>query len=151
MYQQLYEDRLGGIQHTSIHRCADIASCEPADDGVRLELTDPHTGSGRFLDVDLVLLATGFRDLGTDDRGAREFLPGVLNGIRDGVAVPEDGQASVSRDYRLELAAPQSPLIYLNGLCETTHGMGDAGSFSLLALLAREIADSLASRLTPAR
>jgi L-ornithine N5-oxygenase len=36
--------------------------------------------------------------------------------------------------------------VYLNGLCESTHGMGDAGSFSLLALRSARIARSLRGR-----
>ncbi|MBZ6081333.1 SidA/IucD/PvdA family monooxygenase [Streptomyces olivaceus] len=148
LYLQLHEDRLSGIQHTTVHRCSEVLSCEERQQGIRLELKDPHTGDREALDVDLVVLATGFRDLGAEDCGAREFLPALLDSIRDAVAVTEGGRAKVSRDYRLELAGAEAPLIYMNGLCETTHGMGDAGSFSLLALRAREIAGSLASRLT---
>jgi L-ornithine N5-monooxygenase len=36
----------------------------------------------------------------------------------------------------------------LNGLCESSHGMGDAGSFSLLALRSKTIAQSLDSTLS---
>jgi L-ornithine N5-oxygenase len=42
------------------------------------------------------------------------------------------------------------PPIYVNGLCESTHGLGDAGSFSLLALRSKAIVQSLRRRLTEA-
>jgi lysine/ornithine N-monooxygenase len=40
------------------------------------------------------------------------------------------------------------PPIYLNGLCESTHGFGDAGSFSLLALRSSTIARSVSEAIS---
>jgi L-ornithine N5-oxygenase len=59
----------------------------------------------------------------------------------------------VELDYRVRLAGDgrttHAPL-YLNGLCESSHGMGDAGSFSLLSLRSAAILNSLSNRLSPA-
>lgn len=35
--------------------------------------------------------------------------------------------------------------LYLNDLCESTYGMGDAGTFSLLSVRAKTIGDSIIS------
>ena len=40
------------------------------------------------------------------------------------------------------------PALFLNGLCESSHGIGDAGSFSLLSLRAKTIAESLRKQLS---
>ena len=44
--------------------------------------------------------------------------------------------------------------VYLNGLCESSHGMGDSGAFSLVSLRATDIMRSLERELVaepPAR
>ena len=54
----------------------------------------------------------------------------------------------IQRDYSLSGSNSIGiPPIYLNGLCESSHGYGDAGSFSLLALRARDIYESLYKKL----
>lgn len=54
----------------------------------------------------------------------------------------------VERDYAIDLCGGNDgpPGLYLNGLCESSHGLGDAGSFSLLSLRAQDIATSLHRR-----
>jgi L-ornithine N5-oxygenase len=47
----------------------------------------------------------------------------------------------VERDYQVRTQAGLP--LFLNGLCESSHGLGDAGSFSLLSLRASEILQSL--------
>jgi L-ornithine N5-oxygenase len=58
------------------------------------------------------------------------------------------GYLDVQQDYQLRPAHDDrlGP-IYLNGLCESTHGIGDAGSFSLLSIRAQTITDSLLAEL----
>ncbi|MEV4344512.1 SidA/IucD/PvdA family monooxygenase [Actinoplanes sp. NPDC049596] len=146
LYLSLHEDRINGTRRTQVLRSTDVIRCHSGDDSVTLDLRERHSGAERSLDVDLVVLATGFKDLGADDEGRFEFLPKVLEGFRDDVSRGSEGQARVARDYRLEMQDGNAPSIYLNGLCETSHGMGDAGSFSLLALRAEEIARSLVDR-----
>ena len=55
----------------------------------------------------------------------------------------ELGEMQVGRDYRLTLVDCNNAGLYLNGLCESTHGMGDAGSLSLVSIRAKQIVESI--------
>ena len=147
LHARLYEQRLDGGHQITLHRNTEITGVRPGPTGIALELTERHRGTTDGIEVDAVILATGFTDL--TDEGGGHFLPGVLEPVRPRVGRTPSGRASIGRDYRV-LAAADAPLppIYLNGVCETTHGLGDAGSFSLVSLRAATIADSLSKSLT---
>ncbi len=73
----------------------------------------------------------------------------LLAPIFDQFKKDEEGVLFVNRDYSLSPADNSSeiPPVYLNGLCESSHGLGDAGSFSLLSIRAQELANSLVKNL----
>jgi L-ornithine N5-oxygenase len=142
LHARMYEQRLDGDRRIELTRNTEILRCTPGDDDISLELFERHRGTTSTLKVDAVILATGFTDL-TDDRGP-ELLPQVLAPIAPLVGRTSYGRALIGRDYRVQPVPGHTlPPIYLNGLCETTHGMGDAGSFSLIALRSAVIAESL--------
>jgi L-ornithine N5-oxygenase len=143
---RLYEQRLDGNRQIQLVRNTEITGVRTEPEAVVLELIERHRGTVDTLAADVVILATGFTDL-TDERGGH-FLPGVLAPIHPEVARTPSGRAAIGRDYRVQ-AAPGRTLapVHLNGVCETTHGLGDAGSFSLVSLRAATIADSLAKSL----
>lgn len=146
LYARLYEQRLDGSERVGLARNVEIIACEADGAGVHLSLVDRAHRDTSVLTVGAVVLATGFLDL-TDEHGG-QFLPAVLDPVRSTAARSETGRAVVGRDYRLVGADPDGfPPVYLNGLCETTHGMGDAGSFSLLSVRAAAMARSLAAAL----
>jgi len=146
LYVQLYEGRLDGDERVRLIRNADVVRCRPEPDAVRLDLVERHRATTCEIEADGVVLATGFLDL-TVEHGP-QFLPDLLEPVAGLVSRTQAGHAAVGRDYRL-LAADEAalPPVYLNGLCETSHGMGDAGSFSLLSLRAATIAESLLKAL----
>lgn len=144
-HTRLYEQRLDGGYQIQLTRNTDIVSAASGPAGITLELSEHHTGNVSSLEVDFVIVATGFVDL-TDDLG-ENFLPSVLSPLRHLVGRTPLREAEIGRDYRLMPAAGEElPPIYLNGLCESTHGLGDAGSFSLVSHRAAVIADSLSKR-----
>lgn len=146
LYARLYEQRLDGDDRVSLVRNVDIVDCATDPDGVHLTLADRAHRGRSVLSVGAVVLATGFLDL-TDERG-EQFLPRVLGPVAPLTARTPTGRAVIGRDYRLAGREPEEfPPVFLNGLCETTHGMGDAGSFSLLSLRAATMARSLATAL----
>jgi L-ornithine N5-oxygenase len=147
LYTTMYEQGLDGDNRIKLVRNTAIESCAVEPDGITLRLREVHRGTVDQERFDAIVLATGFVDL-TDVQG-EQFLPTVLSGIAPKVGRTESGHAMVGREYELG-AAPGGtlPPIYLNGLCETTHGLGDAGSFSLLSLRATTIAESLAKVFT---
>lgn len=147
LYVRMYEDGLDGNDRVRIARNTVVSAVANGPAGIDLELTEVHRQQVSTLRADFVVLATGYVDL-TDEHGG-EFLPPMLADVAPLVGRTESGRAAVDRDYRLLPASGHSlPPIYLNGLCETTHGLGDAGSFSLLSIRSATIATSVGKELS---
>ncbi|MEU6467532.1 MULTISPECIES: SidA/IucD/PvdA family monooxygenase [Streptomyces] len=117
----------------------------PHGQGHRMVLRDINHLTEEILDTDVVILATGFRDFGGEP-GDEPYHP-LLEGIAHRLPLDEDGTPVVARDYSIELkteAGTSRPLkVYLNGLCEASHGMGDAGALAMLSVRATDIVDSI--------
>jgi L-ornithine N5-oxygenase len=143
LYLTMYEQKLDGAERIRILANTRIGSARLSCGGVLLELEEVHRRQHTELRADIVILATGFRNLGAGP--SQERVPPVLMPLADNLLLDDDGVLAVARDYRLRARRPDTalPPVYLNGLCETTHGMGDAGSFSLLSLRSECIAQSL--------
>lgn len=148
LYLLIYEQRLDDRVRVRVAGNREIGSAVLAESGVHLEVFEAHTGVVEHDEVDFVVLATGFRDLGPGLQ--QERCPTLLNPIIDRFRFDEDGFLSVNADYSLQEAGETVPPLFLNGLCESTHGIGDAGSFSLLSLRASAIRDGLHSKVPPA-
>jgi L-ornithine N5-oxygenase len=144
LYLAMYEQRLDGNDRVRLHLHSDVETvCAGRDGGIVINLVDRNLGTRTCVVVDAVILATGFRNFGNGPD--HELYHPLLSNIAPHVRLRGDGSLFVSRDYRLEPVKPQAyfPPIFINGLCESTHGFGDAGSFSLLALRSWTIAQSL--------
>ncbi|WP_315833799.1 lysine N(6)-hydroxylase/L-ornithine N(5)-oxygenase family protein [Bradyrhizobium prioriisuperbiae] len=150
LYLTMYEQKLDGDPRIKIHANTRITGVTQHADELVLGLEEVHRHDRSELRTDLVVLATGFRNLGPGI--SEERLPQLLAPIADRLATNEAGVLNVARDYRLHPSRSDAtlPPIYLNGLCESSHGMGDAGSFSLLSLRAELIAQSLDAALAGA-
>lgn len=147
LYSRMYEDKLREEQRIHIHGSHEIVECTDQYAHLNMTIREVNTGKVSVLsDLDAVILATGFRNLGpgTDE----ERCPRILDELYSRLELNEDGVLQIQRDYRLRSRAGHTlPLVYLNGLCESSHGYGDAGSFSLLALRAEEIYRSLFTQI----
>jgi L-ornithine N5-oxygenase len=141
LYELIYEQRLDGDQRVFVQGNSEVRSAAVDGDGVRFEVEEVHTKDVVSDRADLVVLATGFRDLGPHPH--QEAYPAVLGGVIDRFAFDDDGYLVVEADYSLRATVDGTPPLFLNGLCESTHGIGDAGSFSLLSLRAATIRDGL--------
>jgi L-ornithine N5-oxygenase len=64
----------------------------------------------------------------------------MLAGLSDHLTFDQEGYLAINEDYSLVTAPDDVPPIFLNGICESSHGIGDSGSFSLLSLRAAAIA-----------
>lgn len=146
LYLKLYTGRILGRDGLAVLTNTSVTAAEPGADGVRLALHNSVTGGTLHREFDLVVLATGFLDIGTGPK--REPYPKLLAPLAPLMAL-DGGHLNVRFDYRVMYGGGHdggAPL-YLNGLCESSHGMGDSGSFSLLALRCAAIAGSLRERL----
>lgn len=146
LYLMIYEQRLDGDQHVFVLGNRRICGVEIGKPGVWLKIEEIHTGAAEELTADFVVLATGFRDLGPGPN--QEPYPALLADII-GRFQFDDGYLTIRDDYRVTATAPATPPLFINGLCETTHGIGDSGSFSLLSLRAATILGALSKALAP--
>lgn len=156
LYVHLYEDKILGREHTRLIKNSDIVKAEPIQPSgqIALELHNHIDGRQVTEAFDLVICATGFRDLGPLPH--QEPYPAIMQSLTGLLQMDEDGCVVIGREYQVAMNAEASedcPLI-LNGLCEKTHGMGDAGSFSLLSLRSARIVQHIQSAMnadTPMR
>ena len=145
LYVQIYEQRLDGQQRVFVLCNRQVCSAVKDGDRVQLEIEEVHTKERERVEFDLVILATGYRDLGPRD--SDEAFPPLLSDIIDRFHFTEDGYLKVNKDYSLCSKEDKTPPVFLNGLCESTHGIGDAGSFSLLSLRAITILNGIRRRI----
>ncbi|WP_422461995.1 SidA/IucD/PvdA family monooxygenase [Endozoicomonas sp. ALB115] len=141
---RMYEDNLDGNCRLKIIRNHEIIEAKE-NDSLNLHIRDLYTSVDEELDVDLLILATGFLDIG---RNGRAGLPKIIEPLAP-LFSWTDHYLEVKRDYRVRYSNKHIyPDLYLNGLCESSHGLGDAGSFSLVSLRAQEIARSISKRMS---
>jgi L-ornithine N5-oxygenase len=143
LYLTLYEQKLDRAERIEVRTNTRIISVDDLPSGPVLGVEEIHRHERSQFAADIVILATGFRNLGPGV--ANERIPPILASLANELRTDESGVLEVARDYRLKPKRRDHPIppTYLNGLCETTHGMGDAGSFSLLSLRSELIACSL--------
>ena len=145
LYLMLYEQRLDGGQRVFVLGNRRVSEVKLRNLGVDLKIEEIHTGENEELSTDFVVLATGFRDLGPGPQ--QEPYPALLAKIIDRFQFV-DGYLAIRDDYGVTAMAAATPPLFINGLCETTHGIGDSGSFSLLSLRAAIILEALSKELT---
>lgn len=149
----LYEQRVSGRERIQLLSNQELQEMHRrAKDGrYRLKLRDRHAGTTTKLDLDAVILATGFRNFGAG-AGNEPFHP-LLQKIAPRANFRADGGIDQQRDYSVPACADDvsMPWMFLNGVSESTHGFGDAGSFSLLSLRSDLIADRILAALRSQR
>ncbi|MEF2528240.1 MULTISPECIES: SidA/IucD/PvdA family monooxygenase [Streptomyces] len=149
LYMAIYEQELDGEQRTFVRGNHEATGVSTAPDGrIALEFLERTTGTRTTDTVDFAVLATGFRNMGPGPH--EELCPPLMAPLAPLFATEPDGRLQVAADYALEPVSDGVPPLFLNGLCESSHGIGDAGSFSLLSLRAAALADALTARLSAA-
>ena len=142
LYRTLYRDKHFGNNKLTIHNSVEIASAVMIGSKVSLELVTAHSDEEiKSVEVDLIVSATGFRDIGPLEH--QEVCPPLLDTLYPHIDKSDQGEMQVGRDYRLGLVDFDDAGLYLNGLCESSHGMGDAGSLSLVSIRAKQIVESI--------
>lgn len=138
---KMYEDDVRGNPRIHLRFNSGILDVACEADSVGIRFADDQNASA-VEQFDFVVLATGFENYGQTSATLR-WHP-ILNKLSAYLMCDEDKQLKITRDFRVSLARSTPDIsLHLNGLCEATHGFGDAGSFSLLSTRASMIADSI--------
>ncbi|MRU17092.1 L-lysine 6-monooxygenase [Roseovarius sp. A21] len=124
LYNTMYLDEVEGRPRIFMEKRTHVTAVDVEGQNVVLSLRDPHTGEGKSLSFDLVVIATGFRV---------DPMAGPLGDLAEHIELDADGMPVVSRAYKVATKPSMGAEIYLNGQCEHSHGISDAQSFSLLA------------------
>lgn len=111
MFKILYEQRVSGEERVRFLRRHDVRSVRAAADGIHLTLLDLNAQRESTVRYDAVVLATGY---------SRERHKALLAPL-----APYLGDFSVDRHYRLQGTPDFRPSVFLQGACETTHGLSD--------------------------
>ncbi len=142
LYQRMYQQKIQQREKIVVHRSANVTGVEVREDGQLMLTIDKLEREEAVRErVGLVILATGFKNIGT--RENEEPYPRILQPLIEAIQLDETGCIDTNYDYSLTMKGEALRTCFLNGLCESSHGMGDAGSFSLLALRSQLILQSL--------
>jgi L-ornithine N5-monooxygenase len=134
LYTHFYLDGLAGRSTRRLSTMVEVTAARESGDELELELTDRNTGRATELRRDLVFLGTGFT----------WQAPRLVRQLAEAIGLD---QVLVNRRYQLVLNQPATAACYLQGISESTHGIGDS-LLSVLAHRAQDITlDILAHRL----
>jgi L-ornithine N5-oxygenase len=128
IYGILYRQKVSGDpRHRFLSRRV-IVACQADQRGVELTLRDLATGEVERCCYDAVILATGY------ERTSHHRLLAPLAEYL--------GDFAVDRNYRVRAAAPLDASVFVQGFCQSTHGLSDT-LLSVLPIRAAEVANAL--------
>ncbi len=140
LYKAVYEDRHWGGRRLHLRKRTAIDACHAGPSGgYRLTLREVNTAELDELDVDMIILCTGFRE---------PRLPEILDPFTEYVDRDQAGDPVVSRAFRLGVTPDCAVGLYLNGITEWRHGINSATSFSTMAVKAAEILRDVQAHLS---
>lgn len=132
LYGMEYDGRIRGDARIRVHTRTRLAGARELPDGRLRVTTDPGE-----LTVDALVLATGYH---------REPLPEVAAELLPLLAEDPDGRPRAERGYRLRTRPGVEAGIFVQGLAEPSHGLGDT-LFPVMphraAAIAEQVADDL--------
>ncbi len=132
IYSIFYRQKVSDLQRHAFHCLTSISSAEATDQGVELSLRNMADGTDSTKQYDLVILATGYK---------RKHYKKLLAPMAEYL-----GDFEVGRDYRIKTDERCDAALYMQGFCQSTHGLSDT-LLSVLAIRSDEIAESLYTHL----
>ena len=130
IFNVFYQQRVTGIARHRFLRRHEVATAHALPEGIRLVLRNLNDGGEQIASYDAVVLATGY---------SRDHHKSLLKPLS-----PYLGNFTVDRRYRLLSAANFRPAIFLQGACESSHGLSDT-LLSVTAVRTDEIGEALLS------
>ncbi|MBR7796973.1 SidA/IucD/PvdA family monooxygenase [Agaribacter marinus] len=134
LYWKMYEDKIRGTEQIELHRCKEIVDVANTQKDYLLNIKDIYNKQEDSINTDYIILCTGFFE---------EEFPEVLQPMKKYFNYNKNNSLKVSENYKVDTKSNVKANIYLNGLTEKTHGIGDAASFTMMATKAQRILDSM--------
>jgi len=148
LYHGMYEDKIINKERVMMLKNKVVDSVLDYGSEIELKISDKYSKENKKLSFNYIVLATGFNDYAFSEDG--EVSIPLLVGV-DHVFKNSFGNYNISRDYKLvpvdKNTSEHIGGIFLNGLCESTHGLGDAGSISSVSIRSNTISLSLLEKL----
>jgi L-ornithine N5-oxygenase len=135
IFRAMYQMKVAGQSRVRIRSMCELKQIEASGGGIVARMWNKVTARMESLEADGVVLATGF------ERPRRHPM---LRDLNPHLLTAVDGGYDVRRDYRINSVPGFAPGIYLQGFCETTHGISDS-VLSILPMRSAEIATSIAA------
>lgn len=132
IYRALYDDRVRGIERARVVPYQHLVSVEEREGAVHARFRDLVRGRESTLECDGLLLCTGYR-WDKEHPLLEELAPWIES---------DAGGYRVLREYRLAGRPGLRAGVYLQGYCESTHGISET-VLSLLPVRAQDILRSL--------
>lgn len=132
IFEVFYEQRVAGAERHRFLRRHEVTQVATDTNGVHLGLHDLNAGRDHIVRYDAVILATGY---------ARDHHKTLLDPLASYL-----GDFSADRHYRLRTTPDFGPSIFLQGACESSHGLSDT-LLSITAVRTGEIGAALAATL----
>ncbi|WP_059415400.1 lysine N(6)-hydroxylase/L-ornithine N(5)-oxygenase family protein [Cupriavidus basilensis] len=139
IYALLYRQKVSGQFRVNLLTCKTVVAAHAAPAGIELTIADTAPAGSEATETrryDAVVLATGY-----ERENHRRLLAPLA---------PYLGDFTVDRSYRVQAAPELAVPVYLQGFCQSSHGLSDT-LLSVLPARAEEIASALYDALTPGR
>lgn len=136
LYWRVYEDSVLGTQRVRMLSRRQPRELRFSEGRHTLLLEDVYTGAIEPVRTDVIILCTGYSEA---------LFPTLLKPLRRYVVTDDLGGPEVAFDYRVKTTPEFSPLVYISGISERTHGASDSLSLSMSALKAERILNSFLS------
>ncbi|TRV47341.1 MAG: monooxygenase [Microcystis panniformis Mp_MB_F_20051200_S9] len=137
IYKLMYAQKVRGDDRLQILPSLHLDSAVETEGVVRANFTNTREGTKTSLQSDALILATGY-----DHSNRERLLQPLSNYLLSG----SDGSYDIKRNYCLKTVSEFTPKIFLQGLCENSHGLSDT-LLSLLSIRASEILEELRETL----
>ena len=133
IFNAFYQQKVtGDARHRFLRRHEVVSVHALPEEGIQLLLRDLNAGHEHCATYDAIVLATGYR---------RDYHKSLLNPL-----VPYMNNFSVDRNYRLKSTPNFRPAVFLQGACESSHGLSDT-LLSVTAVRTDEIGHALLSEV----
>jgi L-ornithine N5-oxygenase len=133
IYRELYQMKLAGETRVRVRSMLHLEGIEQRGETHLAHFWNRATQRHESLEADGVILATGLRHAGRHP---------LLASLDPYLQTTAGGEYDVERCYRVRSLPSFAPGIYLQGFCESTHGLSDT-LLSVLPIRSREILTSI--------